>query len=60
MNNLSVSSESMTGAMSRILDADMAYEMAQYTQRNIIAQAGTSMLAQANQRPQSILQLLQN
>ncbi len=60
VNNLSVSSESMTGAMSRILDADMAYEMAQYTQRNIIAQAGTSMLAQANQRPQSILQLLQN
>ncbi len=60
VNNLSVSSESMTEAMSRIQDADMAYEMAQYTQRNVIAQAGTSMLAQANQRPQSILQLLQN
>lgn len=59
-NNLSVASESLTGAMSRILDADMAYEMAQYTQRNVIAQAGTSMLAQANQRPQSVLQLLQN
>ncbi|GMQ57139.1 FliC/FljB family flagellin [Vallitalea sediminicola] len=59
VNNLSVASESMTEAMSRIQDADMAYEMAQYTQRNVIAQAGTSMLAQANQRPQSILQLLQ-
>lgn len=59
VNNLSVASESMTEALSRIQDADMAYEMAQYTQRNVIAQAGTSMLAQANQRPQSILQLLQ-
>lgn len=59
VNNLSVASESMTEAMSRIQDADMAFEMAQYTQRNVIAQAGTSMLAQANQRPQSILQLLQ-
>ncbi|GMQ60807.1 flagellin N-terminal helical domain-containing protein [Vallitalea maricola] len=59
VNNLGVASESITEAMSRIQDADMAFEMAQYTQRNVIAQAGTSMLAQANQRPQSILQLLQ-
>jgi flagellin len=59
VNNLSVASESMTESMSRIQDADMAFEMAQYTQKNIITQAGTSMLAQANQRPQSILQLLQ-
>lgn len=59
VNNLSVASESMTEALSRIKDADMAYEMAQYTQRNVIAQAGTSMLAQANQRPQTVLQLLQ-
>lgn len=57
--NLGTAAENMTGAMSRIQDADMAYEMAQYTQRNILTQAGTSMLAQANQRPQSILQLLQ-
>ncbi|WP_293755720.1 flagellin N-terminal helical domain-containing protein [Vallitalea sp.] len=59
VNNIGVASESMTEAMSRIQDADMAFEMAQYTQKNVIAQAGTSMLAQANQRPQSILQLLQ-
>lgn len=59
VNNLGVASENMTESMSRIQDADMAYEMAQYTQKNIISQAGTSMLAQANQRPQQILQLLQ-
>lgn len=57
--NLEAASENMTASFSRILDADMAYEMANFTQQNIIAQAGTSMLAQANQRPQSLLQLLQ-
>lgn len=57
--NLEAASENMTASLSRILDADMAYEMAQFTQQNIIQQAGTSMLAQANQRPQSLLQLLQ-
>lgn len=57
--NLESASENMTASLSRILDADMAYEMAQFTQQNIIQQAGTSMLAQANQRPQSLLQLLQ-
>ncbi len=57
--NLESASENMTASLSRIQDADMAYEMAQYTQQNIIQQAGTSMLAQANQRPQSLLQLLQ-
>ena len=57
--NLGAASENMTASMSRILDADMAYEMSQFTQQNIIQQAGTSMLAQANQRPQSLLQLLQ-
>jgi len=57
--NLGSASENMTASLSRILDADMAYEMSQFTQQNIIQQAGTSMLAQANQRPQSLLQLLQ-
>lgn len=57
--NLGTAAENMTAALSRILDADMAYEMSQFTQQNIIQQAGTSMLAQANQRPQSLLQLLQ-
>ncbi|PKM93980.1 MAG: hypothetical protein CVU84_13835 [Firmicutes bacterium HGW-Firmicutes-1] len=59
INNLESASENMTASFSRIQDADMAYEMANFTQQNIIAQAGTSMLAQANQRPQSLLQLLQ-
>lgn len=57
--NLESASENMTASLSRILDADMAYEMSQFTQQNVIQQAGTSMLAQANQRPQSLLQLLQ-
>jgi len=57
--NLEAASENMTASLSRILDADMAYEMSQFTLQNIIQQAGTSMLAQANQRPQSLLQLLQ-
>lgn len=59
MSNLETANENMTASLSRIQDADMAQEMTQYTQSNIISQAGTSMLAQANQRPQSILQLLQ-
>lgn len=59
ISNLDVTEENTTAALSRIEDADMAYEMAEYTQRNIISQAGVSMLAQANQRPQQILQLLQ-
>lgn len=59
VNNLESSSENMTASLSRIQDADMALEMATFTQQNIIQQAGTSMLAQANQRPQSLLQLLQ-
>lgn len=59
VSNLDTASENMTASLSRILDADMAYEMSQFTQQSIIQQAGTSMLAQANQRPQSLLQLLQ-
>ncbi len=59
VSNLSVSEENMTAALSRIQDADMAQEMTEYTKYNIISQAGISMLAQANQRPQQILALLQ-
>ncbi len=59
ISNLDVTSENMTESLSRIKDVDMAQEMAEYTQKNVLAQAGTSMLAQANQRPQTILSLLQ-
>lgn len=58
VSNLQVSEENMTAALSRIEDADMAEEMTQYTQKNIVSQAATAMLAQANQRPQQVLQLL--
>lgn len=59
VSNLGVSEENTTAALSRILDADMALEMVNFTQHNILSQAATAMLAQANQRPQQILQLLQ-
>jgi flagellin len=59
ISNLDVTSENMTEALSRIKDVDMAEEMAEYTQKNVLAQAGTSMLAQANMRPQNVLSLLQ-
>ena len=49
----------MTGAYSRIMDTDMAEEMTNYTTQQVISQASTSMLAQANERPSSVLQLLQ-
>jgi flagellin len=59
ISNLDTTSENMTESLSRIEDVDMAEEMANYTQKNVLAQAGTSMLAQSNQRPQTILSLLQ-
>lgn len=59
ITNLDTTSLNMTEAMSRIEDVDMAEEMTEFTQQNVLDQAGTSMLAQANQRPQNILQLLQ-
>ncbi len=59
INNLDTTAENMTAANSRIRDTDMAKEMMNYTQMNILTQAAQSMLAQANQQPQSILQLLQ-
>ncbi len=59
VNSLDVSEESMTAAYSRLMDVDMAEEMVQYTTNQVLTQAGTSMLAQANERPSQILQLLQ-
>ncbi|MBM7615405.1 flagellin N-terminal helical domain-containing protein [Alkaliphilus hydrothermalis] len=56
--NVDNTAENITAAMSRIEDVDMAMEMSNFTKLNILTQAGTAMLAQANQRPQSILQLL--
>lgn len=59
INSLDVTSENMTSAYSRIMDVDMAEEMTSYTTYQILTQAGTSMLAQANERPSQVLQLLQ-
>lgn len=59
INNLGTSSENLTAAESQIRDVDMAKEMTEFTKNNILSQAAQSMLAQANQQPQSILQLLQ-
>ncbi|MBN7773745.1 flagellin [Clostridium aminobutyricum] len=58
INNLGVTEENMTSAESRIRDTDMAKEMMQYTKNNILIQASQAMLAQANQLPQGVLQLL--
>jgi flagellin len=58
-NDLSAYQENLMAAESRIRDVDMAAEMAQMTKHQILNQAGTSMLAQANQSPQSVLSLLQ-
>jgi len=59
VNNLGVTSENLTAAESRIRDVDMAKEMMNFTKNNILSQAAQSMLAQANQQPQGVLQLLQ-
>jgi flagellin len=59
VSSLDVSSENMTDSMSRIMDTDMAEAMTNYTQENVLSQAATTMLAQANNRPQQILSLLQ-
>ncbi|HEY3315687.1 MAG TPA: flagellin [Bacillota bacterium] len=56
--NLGTASENMTAAESRIRDVDMAQEMAKFTRSQILMQAGTAMMAQANTKPQSVLQLL--
>ncbi|HHT01245.1 MAG TPA: flagellin protein FlaA [Firmicutes bacterium] len=59
INNLGAASENLTTAESRIRDVDMAKEMMEFTKYNILQQAATAMLAQANMQPQSVLQLLQ-
>lgn len=59
INSLDITSENMTAAYSRIMDVDMAEEMTHYTTAQVLTQAGTSMLAQANERPSQVLQLLQ-
>ncbi|RPF48367.1 flagellin [Hydrogenoanaerobacterium saccharovorans] len=58
INNLGVTTENMTAAESRIRDVDMAKEMMAFTKNNVLTQAAQAMLAQANQQPQSVLQLL--
>ncbi|WP_342550742.1 flagellin Hag [Lysinibacillus sp. FSL M8-0216] len=59
INNLGTTSENLSAAESRIRDTDMAKEMMNFTKNNILTQAAQSMLAQANQQPQGVLQLLQ-
>ncbi len=58
INNLNVAVENLTASESRIRDADMAQEMVQFTRNQILSQAGTAMLAQANQASQGVLSLL--
>lgn len=59
VSSLDITSENMTAAYSRIMDTDMAEEMTEYTTLQVLSQASTSMLAQANERPSQVLQLLQ-
>ena len=58
INNLGVTAENLSASESRIRDADMAKEMTDFTRSQILVQAGTSMLAQANSAPQNVLKLL--
>jgi flagellin len=58
INNLNTAQENLTAAESRISDVDMAKEMMSFTKSQILSQAGTAMMAQANQLPQGVLQLL--
>lgn len=59
INNLDTTSENIQAANSRIRDTDMAKMMMEYTKTNVLVQSAQAMLAQANQQPQSVLQLLQ-
>jgi flagellin len=59
INNLNVAVENLSASESRIRDTDMAQEMVSFTRSQILSQAGTAMLAQANSAPQSVLKLLQ-
>lgn len=58
INNLNVAVENLSASESRIRDTDMAQEMVEFTRAQILSQAGTAMLAQANQAPQGVLRLL--
>ena len=58
LNNLATYQENLVASESRIRDVDMASEMVNFTKLQILQQSGTAMLAQANQLPQSVLQLL--
>ena len=58
INNLGTASENLTASESRVRDVDMAKEMMEFTKNNILSQAAQAMLAQANQQPQGVLQLL--
>lgn len=58
INNINVAVENLSASESRIRDTDMASEMVAFTRSQILSQAGTAMLAQANQAPQSVLSLL--
>jgi flagellin len=58
INNLGTSAENLTASESRVRDVDMAAEMMTFTKNNILSQAAQAMLAQANQQPQGVLQLL--
>lgn len=59
ISNLSISSENLTSSLSKMIDTDMSEEMTEYTSMNVLSQAATSILSQANQRPANVLQLLQ-
>lgn len=59
ITNLDTTEENMTAAYSRIMDVDMATEMTEYSTVQVLVESSTAMLAQANERPQSVLQLLQ-
>ncbi len=59
ITNLDTTEENITASYSRIMDVDMATEMTEYSTVQVLVQASTSMLAQANERPQQVLQLLQ-
>jgi flagellin len=58
INNLGTTAENLTSAQSSVTDVDMAKEMSEYSKNNILSQASQAMLAQANQQPQQVLQLL--
>jgi flagellin len=58
INNLGTTAENLTSAQSAVTDVDMAAEMAEFSKNNVLSQAAQAMLAQANQQPQQVLQLL--